>query len=110
MKFALCFAGLGKLISRQVKRFTKETRSKAGTEALFFRSLVQGLNYPGTSRFLRALCGDLASTGLYVPHFMCCGLRNFLGFFQIVLPAPSECQGSDLSPAHHIPIAVTQQQ
>lgn len=72
MEFTLGVAGLGKLVSQWVKLFTKETCAKAGTETLVFRSLVQGLNYPDTSQFLRALCGDLASTGLRGPRFIDC--------------------------------------
>jgi len=97
MELALCFAVLGKLMSRQVKLFTKK-RGKAGTEALLFRSLIRGLHYPGPSQFPGALCGDLASTGLHVPRFRNGGFRNFLGFFQISPPAPVERQDADLSP------------
>lgn len=38
------------------------------------------------------LCGGLASAGLCLPHFILfyCGLRSFLGFSQISLPASLE--------------------
>lgn len=52
--------------------YLQRRRGKAGTNDMVFRSLVQGLNSPGISQFLRALRGDLASAGLHGPRFIDC--------------------------------------